>query len=254
MIITSPSDTAFFIFGFPVYWYGIIIAVAVLVGVFIAQHVSKDLPKDFIVDNSPLIILCGLIGARLYYCLINAEYYRYVPLHIFNLRAGGLSIHGMLLCGILAVYFIARYYKLSFLKILDALACAVPLSQAIGRWGNFFNGEAFGFPTNGNWGLFIPVANRPEQYASYELFHPAFLYESILDLAVFFVLFFLIRRNHKDGTIFFLYLILYAIVRILIEYIRIDSALNIVGIPVAIFVSAILFIAGFAGLAYKLRN
>ena len=254
MIINSPNDIAFSIVNFPVYWYGIIIAVAVLLGVFIAEHVSKDLPKNFYIDNSPLIIFSGLLGARLYYCLLNADYYRYVPVHIFNLRGGGLSIHGMLIFGVLAVYLISRYYKISFLKVLDPLACAVPFSQAIGRWGNFFNGEAFGFPTNGNWGLYIPLSNRPYQYASYELFHPAFFYESVLDLVVFFILLFVIKKSHKDGTVFFLYLILYAVVRFLTEYIRVDSAFNIVGIPVAHFASLFLFIVGVFGLTYKLRN
>ena len=254
MIINSPNEVAFLLFGYPVYWYGIIMAAAVLVGVFVAEFISKGMPKWFFVDNSPFVILFGLLGARLYYCLLNADYYLNYPLQILNIRGGGLSIHGMLLLGVLAVLLIAKFNKISFWKVLDPIACAVPLSQAIGRFGNFFNNEAFGFPTNQNWGLFIPVQNRPAGFEDYELFHPAFLYESVLDLIVFVILIFLYRKTCKEGAIFFLYLILYSIVRIAVEQIRIDSVLYIGGFSVATFISVVLLLIGFFGFLIKLRN
>ena len=251
-VIQSPGEIAFSVFGFSVYWYGIIMAIAVFVGVLCANFLSKktELPHNFFIDYSPLIIIVGLLGARLYYCLLNFEYYWANPLEIFDIRQGGLSIHGMLIIGILLVYYLARKYKLSFLKMADILACSVALAQSIGRWGNFFNSEAFGRPTNSDWGLFIPIDKRPELYISSELFHPTFLYESILNLIIFAILVFLLKRKFSDGFIFFLYLVLYSIVRIFVEYFRVDSALNLFGFPIAQIVSLILFIVGVFGIYY----
>ena len=251
-VIQSPGEIAFSVFGFSVYWYGIIMAIAVFVGVLCANFLSKktELPHNFFIDYSPLIIIVGLLGARLYYCLLNFEYYWANPLEIFDIRQGGLSIHGMLIIGILLVYYLARKYKLSFLKMADILACSVALAQSIGRWGNFFNSEAFGRPTNSDWGLFIPIDKRPELYISSELFHPTFLYESILNLIIFAILVFLLKRKFSDGFIFFLYLVLYSIVRIFVEYFRVDSALNLFGFPIAQIVSLILLIVGVFGIYY----
>lgn len=249
MIIQSPGEIAFSISGFTVYWYGIILALALLAGVFCAEIISKkyaDIPKDFFIDNSPIVIICGIIGARLYYCAVNFSYYIKKPLEIFDVRQGGLSIHGMLIAGVAVVYLLSKKYKINFLKLADILACSTVLAQSIGRWGNFFNSEAFGLPVKSSeWGLFIPVSHRPEQYLSEVLFHPAFLYESVLDLLVFFILLKILRRSNKNGTVFCMYLILYSAVRILVEQIRIDSVLNISGIPIAQIVSVIIILTAF---------
>ncbi len=245
MIIQSPGEVAFSILSFPVYWYGIILAFAALIGVVCAEIIARklfpEIPENLFIDNSPLVIVIGIVGARLYYCAVNFAYYIQHPFEILDIRQGGLSIHGMIIAGIAAVYFLAKKYKLSFLKLLDILACAVILAQSVGRWGNFFNSEAFGYPTGGHWGLVIPVAQRPFEYLSYELFHPTFLYESFLDFAVFFVLFFILRRKQKGET-FFWYLILYSLIRIFVEYFRIDSVLNVAGMPIAQLVSVLIII------------
>lgn len=233
-------------------------ATAVLVGVVIAEIISQKyypaIPNDFFIDNSPIMIICGMLGARFYYCLLNLSYYFSNPLQILDIRQGGLSIHGMIIVGVITIYFIAKKNKLNLLSILDVLACAVPLAQCIGRWGNFFNSEAFGFPTNGNWGVFIPSLNRPEIYKSYELYHPTFLYESILNLFVFFILLFITKKNKYSGVVFFSYLILYAFVRICIEYIRIDSALDVMGIPIAQLVSFVMLLIGVLALFFTLKK
>ncbi len=246
MIINPPNSVAFSIFGFPVFWYGIILACAVFVGILFACFIAKEPEKTFIYENSPLMIICGILGARLYYCALNFSYYFKNPVDILNIREGGLSIHGMIITGVVLVYFLAKKHKVNFLKLLDCLMCAMPLAQSIGRWGNFFNSEAFGMPTNGNWGLFVPPQNRP--YPDIELYHPTFLYESCLDLCIFFVLFYLFKKNLKSGKIFFSYLILYSICRIIVEFIRVDSALDIFGIPIAVIVSVILLLIGLVGL------
>lgn len=252
MIIQSPSEVAFYIFNFPVYWYGIILAFAVLLGVVCSEILARrfsDIPENFFIDNSPVIIISGIIGARLYYCAVNFSYYIHNPVEILDIRQGGLSIHGMIITGIVAVYFLAKKYQIRLLKLLDILACSVIPAQAIGRWGNFFNSEAFGYPTGGNWGVYIPVSHRPIQYLNHELFHPAFLYESVLDLVVFFILLFILRKTHScSGYAFFGYLILYSVVRIFVESFRIDSVLNIAGFPVAQWVSALAIASAACGL------
>ena len=250
MIIQSPGEIAFYIFNFPVYSYGIILAFAVFLGVCTAEILAKkfsDVPENFFVDNSPAVIIAGILGARLYYCIVNYPYYIHNPLEIFDIRQGGLSIHGMLIAGIITFYFLAKKYRVNLLRLLDVLACSVILAQSVGRWGNFFNSEAFGYPTGGNWGVFIPVSQRPVEFLNYEFFHPAFLYESFLDLVVFAVLIFILRRT-RAGCTFFWYLILYSVVRIFVEYFRIDSVLNIGGFPIAQVVSVLLIIAGVIGL------
>ena len=250
MIVQSPGEIAFYIFNFPVYSYGIILAFAVFLGVCTAEILAKkfsDVPENFFVDNSPAVIITGIFGARLYYCIVNYPYYIHNPLEIFDIRQGGLSIHGMLIAGIITFYFLAKKYRVNLLRLLDVLACAVILAQSAGRWGNFFNSEAFGYPTGGNWGVFIPVSQRPVEFLNYELFHPAFLYESFLDLVIFAVLIFILRRT-RAGCTFFWYLILYSVVRIFVEYFRIDSVLNIGGFPIAQVVSVLLIIAGVIGL------
>ena len=256
MILQSPGDVAFYIMSLPVYWYGIIMAFAVLTGLIAAEKFSKrfGIPPMFWADSAPIFIVVGLIGARLYYCLLNFPYYATSVLEIFNIREGGLSIHGMLIFGIVFLYLFAKMKKIEFFKLADCLACSVPLAQAIGRFGNFFNSEAFGIPTGGGWGLFIPLENRPAEYVDYSLFHPTFLYESICDLCIFVVLFFLSKKDLKSGSIFFIYLILYSVVRIFIEQIRLDSAMNIFGIPVAQIVSVVIILVSVIGLYSKKCN
>lgn len=249
----SPTDVAFHILGFPVYFYGIILAVSVLVGVVCSEFLYKKFYDNngslTILDIAPWLMFTGIIGARLYYCLLNFEYYFTNPIEIFSIRQGGLSIHGMLLSGILMLFVIAKIYKLSFLKFSDCLLCAMPLAQSIGRWGNFFNSEAFGTPTNLPWKLFIPVQNRPLEYLDYSFFHPTFLYESLLDFLIFVILYIFFKKCYKSsGVISCLYLILYGIVRVLVEFLRIDSACYILGVSVAIWISGFMVLIGLVGL------
>ncbi len=243
MVFQSPGDILFRVFDFPVYYYGLILAASCLIGVYTAflffKKYNPDKDYNAIWDFSAYIIIAGILGARLYYCLLNPVYYFYHPGEILFIRQGGLSIHGGVTVGILLLIILAKKHKLPVWNLLDAFVCGTAIAQAIGRWGNFFNSEAFGFPTNLPWKLFIPLSRRPVEYADYNFFHPAFLYESILDLIIFIFLFFAIKKFAKKqpGVTFCLYLTLYSLVRIFTEYIRIDSALNLYGIPVAQIIS-----------------
>ncbi len=243
----SPTDVAFDVFGFPIYFYGIILASAIFVGVYCAYFLYKlfynKQEASKIIDFSPYIIIIGIIGARLYYCLVNFSYYVKHPLEIFYIRQGGLSIHGVIIIGILALYTFSKKYKMSFLKLIDVFLCGTALGQSIGRWGNFFNSEAFGTPTNLPWKLYIPITHRPPQYIDFKYFHPTFLYESIFDFLIFLILLICFKKLSKSpGVLACLYLIMYSIVRIIVEHFRIDSALNIDGIPIAQLVSLIIIV------------
>ena len=243
----SPTDIAFNIFGFPVYFYGIILAFAILIGVYCAYFLYKkfyDTEKSSrIIDFSPFIIIVGICGARLYYCLVNYTYYIKNPIEIFYIRQGGLSIHGMIIIGIITLFVFSKIYKMSFLKLLDVFFCGTALGQSIGRWGNFFNSEAFGTPTNLPWKLYIPISHRPAEYLNFEYFHPTFLYESILDLMIFFILLKSFKSSTKHpGLIACIYLILYSFARIFVEHFRTDSVLNIHGFPIAQIMSLTLIL------------
>lgn len=255
MIIPAQHDIAFNLFGISVYWYGIIMALGIFFALMFANKLfndkHKDFKKDIILEFAPIIIICGILCARLYFCILNSQYYLSHPFEILDIREGGLSIHGGIIGGILSMLFIMKKYKLNFFTVIDPIACSTFLGQAIGRWGNYFNSEAYGFPVIGQkWGLFIPPTRRITGYTQYELFHPAFLYESFLDLLSFLILVYIYKKTDKQykGLVFFLYLIFYALIRFFIEKIRIDSALNIGSIPIAQIVSVILLIIGVSGI------
>lgn len=260
MTFQSPGDVIITIGSFPIYYYGVIMALACLTGVFVSYKVFKQtnskLNYDKIWDFSAYILIIGLLGARIYYCMLNMPYYIENPLEIFNFREGGLSIHGGIIFGIIALIFLAKKYKLPALNILDAFSCGTALAQSIGRWGNFFNSEAFGVPTDLPWKLFIPLSKRPEQFSNFEYFHPTFLYESILDLCIFAILLVIIKKfgTKFRGLTMCSYLILYSTVRLFIEGLRIDSALDIFGIPVAQIMSVLLIIIGITGIVTIIKK
>ena len=253
-VIPAPNPVAFNLFGLPIYWYGVIMAFAIFVGMLVGNKVfnsvNSNTRRDVIIEYAPLIIISGILGARLYFCMLNPGYYFSHPIEILDIREGGLSIHGAIIFGILSIIFTAKKTKVSLLSILDGMACAVICGQVIGRWGNYFNSEAYGLPVKSqNWGLFIPEPHRIAGYTDFSLFHPAFLYESVLNLAGFiFLLFIMLKFGKKyKGLTFFIYLIIYAVIRFFIEQIRIDSALNFGNIPIAEVVSIVLFIIGLIG-------
>ena len=241
----SPGEIAFSIFGFPIYYYGVILAFAIFVGVYLADFLYKKFydKTSYIIDFMPMIILIGILGARLYYCAENNQYYFNHPMEILYIRQGGLSIHGMIIFGIIALFVFSKIYKMKFFKLTDVFLCGSALAQSIGRWGNFFNSEAFGYPTDLPWKLYIPISHRPVSLINYDYFHPTFLYESIFDFLIFLILLICFKKLSKSpGVLACLYLIMYSIVRIIVEHFRIDSALNIDGIPIAQLVSLIIIV------------
>lgn len=255
-MFASHSQIICTVFGVNIYFYGVIMAMAIVAGTLISDYIGEkfySLKKETIVDLAPYLIIFGILGARLYYCLLNFNFYLRFPTEIIAIRHGGISIHGAIIGGLVGLIIIAHRKKLSIPKLCDVTAVGLPFAQAIGRWGNFFNSEAFGTPTNLPWKLYIAPQYRPIPYTNYNYFHPTFLYESILDLLIFGILLLIIKKtkNGKDGNIALLYLILYSIVRIFVENIRIDSVCYIFGIPVAIAVSIGIIILSTIILIYR---
>lgn len=244
-MFTSPGEIAFSFGRIHIHFYGLIIALSILIGIgtciFICKKYYKEIKYNVIFDISTIIILSAIIGARIYYCILGFDYYFNNPIEILKTWNGGMSIHGGIIGGLIGGIWYAKRHNLPILKLCDIFAFGLCIGQSIGRWGNFFNSEAFGLPCNNFLKLYIPIEKRPLAFMQYEYFHPTFLYESLLDLCIFFVLLFIINKKRPiSGTIFFVYLILYSIVRIFIEYIRTDSVLNLWGIPIAQIVSIII--------------
>lgn len=259
-MFTSPCVNAFSVFGFDVKMYGVMIFLAIICGVFVSECIAKkyykDIDLDVLLDFYPVMIISGVICARLYYVLLNLAYYVKFPQEIIALWHGGISIHGAILGGFLAGIIYFGIKKLSVLSYADVVSYGLVIGQMIGRWGNFFNSEAFGSPCTLPWKLYIAPEFRPLQYKSFEYFHPTFLYESIWCFIIFCILFFFVRKNKtaKPGLIFFSYLALYSLGRFVIEGIRIDSVFNVGHIPIASIVSVVIFAASLYGVFYCTRN
>ncbi|MCM1010618.1 MAG: prolipoprotein diacylglyceryl transferase [Fusobacterium sp.] len=256
MILSSPGAVAFEVFGLSVYWYGIIMAFAILVGAYVADWAyKKQGGGDLLMDLIPWLVVTGVAGARLYYCALNYSYYFAHPFEILNVRQGGLSIHGMFVTCIVFLVVYCKKKGINIFNLLAPLCLGVSLAQSIGRWGNFFNSEAFGRPFEGFLKLYIAPALRPEMYRGNEYFHPTFLYESVLDLLIFVVLFYVIRKNQSSARLVTsLYFLLYGIVRIIVESVRIDSAAYVFGLPVALVVSLLLVALGGVGILLDLKT
>jgi phosphatidylglycerol:prolipoprotein diacylglycerol transferase len=225
-VFRSPGAIAFELGPLTVRWYGILMAVAILVGFWLAAREARrvGLSPEKMLSAGQWGVIAGLVGARIYEVIFNWDYYGRNLAKIPAVWEGGLAIHGGLIAGIIVGLMMARREGLPILPSLDVAAPSIALGQAIGRWGNFFNEEAFGTPTDLPWKLYISPPHRPLQYADAEYFHPAFLYESVWDLLIVAVLIALRRKlRRRPGTVFYLYIGLYSVGRFIIESIRLDS-------------------------------
>lgn len=211
----TPNPVAFTLFNMEIRWYGILIAVAILLAALIMMKRAPrhGLTSDAVLDILIISIPAGIIGARLYYVLFNWDYYGSNLSQIVNFRGGGLAIHGGLIFGILAAYLVCRHKKIYFLDALDMTVPVIALAQAIGRWGNYFNSEAHGGPTDLPWAITVMG----------ERVHPTFLYESIWCFLLFLFLLYVDNRRQFVGQVACLYGILYSLERFLVEGLRTDS-------------------------------
>lgn len=221
----SPGEEIFQIGWFRLKWYGLLIATAVLIGVNLSIRLgqSRKIDPEAIADLSIWLVIGAIPAARLYYVIFEWQTYSQHPDNIIKIWEGGIAIHGALIGGSIAAIIFAKFKQISFWQLADIVAPSVALGQAIGRWGNFFNSEAFGSQTDLPWKLCIPRYSNTCEYV-----HPTFLYESLWNLLVFGLLMWLFikdnRQHHlKAGSIFLVYLVAYSIGRFAIEGLRTDS-------------------------------
>lgn len=276
----SPSPIITTILGIPLYWYGFFYMIAIVLGYLVVDQILKRIGdeksnhlRDILPQFTFWLVLWGIVGARLYHVLNEWQFYVSYPELIHRIDQGGLAIHGALIGGALYLYYFARknsFYFLpstfysnkriaSFLWLTDLVTPGLLLSQAIGRWGNYFNQELYGRPTDLAWGIFISPENRLSGYESFTHFHPVFFYEFtwhlIGALVLILLIFYVLRSNNSysvqrtaysfalgTGAITALYLIFASSGRIIAELFRIDPTPEIFSVRLPLFVSTLLLL------------
>ncbi len=245
------------IFGLSIAYYGIVIVTGMMIAIWIAQREAKRTgqnPEQYL-DLAMIGIAAGILGARIYYVVFAWDYYKDDLLSIFNIRQGGLAIYGGIIGACIAVVIYSRKKKQSFGLLMDTASMSIVFGQIMGRWGNFFNREAFGDYTNNLFAMQLPVsavrANEITQKmwdhavtvngVEYIQVHPTFLYESLWNVGVLLFLFWFRKRKKFNGEVFLMYLIGYGLGRIWIEGLRTDQLLlPVVGLPVSQLLSGCL--------------
>ena len=228
--------------NFSIAYYGIVIAIGMAAAFVFIMKESKRVGyrQDDFMDMFIFGIIFGVIGARIYYVIFSWDMYKDDLLQIFNIRGGGLAIYGGIIGGLITVIVMCHIKKLNFWKCADVICFGVLIGQIFGRWGNFFNREAFGKYTDSPFAMQIPVnaVNRPQDITTEMMnnlvtvngidciqVHPTFLYESVMNLCIFLFLLWYRKRKKFDGEIFLLYIGLYGIGRSIIEGLRTDQLL-----------------------------
>lgn len=220
------NPIAFSLFGLEIRWYGILISTGIIAGVLLSYYTCKvrNLSFDTITNIFLVSLPIAIIGARLYYVIFEFSSYNNNILDMINTRNGGLAIHGGLIFGLSAAIIYCIIKKVSFFQYVDAAAPSIAIGQAIGRWGNFFNGEAHGGPVSYEFIKKFPQFIQRGMHIDGVYYHPTFLYESIWDLAIVIILLLILKyKNTKKGTVIFTYIGLYSIGRYFIEGLRTDS-------------------------------
>ena len=253
--------------SFPIAFYGIIISIAILVGISIALHEAKrtgQKEEDYL-DLAIFAVVFSIVGARLYYVIFSWDRYKNDLLSILNLREGGLAIFGGIIAAVITAFLVAKYKKMHAGTMLDTACMGLVAGQIIGRWGNFFNREAFGGYTDSLFAMQIPInAVRENDITKsildhtvvlkgieYIQVHPTFLYESVWNIGVLVILFFFRKKKAFEGEVFILYLTLYSLGRFWIEGLRTDQ-LQILNTNIAVsqLLSALLVVAGTGTILY----
>jgi len=277
-----------------IHWYGLIIALATVAGLWLIIKLNQKYQekgvmifknKEQILDFYFYLVIFGLIGARIYEVFLFFPYYFKNPLAVFKIWQGGLAIHGAILGALILGIVFTKRNKINFWLLGDVVAPAAVLGQAIGRWGNYFNQELFGLPTNLPWGIPIDLINRPIGYESFTYFHPTFLYESLLNLVLLGILLWLHYRriarlknengglknwlksffnklfkkrfkteSIQQGNILWIYLIGYSVIRFLLEFIKIDETPEMLSLRWPQVISLIIIFVGGIVLLKKQRK
>ena len=259
------------VFGFDIAYYGITIAIAMIVGISIALHEAKRTGQnqDTYLDLLMLTMLTSVVGARIYYVIFSWDNYKDNLGEILNIRNGGLAIYGGIIAGVITVFIYSKITKMKFLQIADTVCMGLVAGQIIGRWGNFFNREAFGEYTNNLLAMQLPVsAVRENEITSamwnhvvtiggveYIQVHPTFLYEGLWNFMVLLFLFWFRKRKKFEGELFFCYLAGYGAGRFWIESLRTDQLLLLgIHVPASQMLSAVLVIVSLSVIICKRRK
>lgn len=220
------DPVAITLFGIDIMWYGVIISTGIIIALLLTEYTCKlrDIKYDDVLTIFLITFPLAVLGARIYYVIFEFNnYYKDNLSDIFNIRQGGLAIHGAIIATVIVVYVFSKKKNLTFLSLLDVAAPSLILAQSIGRWGNFFNQEAHGGPVSKEFISKFPDFIQRGMFIDGTYYHPTFLYESIWNLVVFCILFYLIHKVRKRGVVFFSYLGLYSLGRFFIEGLRTDS-------------------------------
>lgn len=269
--MTLAFDGIHLFFGsheFTIYFYGIILMSGTLAGGYASYLMAKRMGEnaDQIWDLLIWLVISGVIGARLWHVFtpspslvasgITTQYYLTHPLDLINLRRGGLGIPGAVIGGAIGLYFFARKYKLNFVRWMDISAFGLAIGQAIGRWGNYFNQELYGKPTDLPWKIFIAPEHRMAIYKDIAYYHPLFLYESLWNLLNLYLLVLIFSRWSKKlkvGDIFTVYLLIYPLGRFMLDFIRVDAS-ELSGINANQTFMGIIFLAALTTLVWRHRT
>jgi prolipoprotein diacylglyceryl transferase len=246
MAIPAPPGNSIGVGPLELRAYGLMIALGVLAAVVFAQRrwAARGGDPGDIAALAVWAVPAGLVGARIYHVVTDPQLFRGRWLHVFAVWEGGLGIPGGIAAGVVVGAIVARRRSLPIPALLDTVAPALALAQAIGRWGNWFNQELFGGPTTLPWGLRVDPSQRPAGYAQFATFHPTFLYESLWNLTLVGVLLLVERRLHlRPGRLFVVYVAGYAAGRLWVEGLRIDRANRIAGLRVNEWVSLVVLAA-----------
>ncbi|MEQ3337818.1 prolipoprotein diacylglyceryl transferase [Clostridium butyricum] len=247
------NPVAFNIGNFEIRWYGILIVLGIFIGMFIAYYNSNKLNLDFekIIDGFLVAFPCAIVGARAYYVFFEFDNFKNNIWSIFNLRTGGLAIHGGLIGALIGTIIYCKFKKIEMMKYLDVVAPSLILAQAIGRWGNFMNGEAHGDVVSYEFISKFPEFIQKGMYLDGHYYNPIFLYESMWNLIIFLILMIILhkKKSNENGVVIASYAVLYSVGRLFIESLRTDS-LMIGNIRIAQFMSILGVIIGITYIIY----
>lgn len=247
------NPVAFNIGNFEIRWYGILIVLGIFIGMFIAYYNSKKLNLDFekIIDGFLVAFPCAIVGARAYYVFFEFDNFKNNIWSIFNLRTGGLAIHGGLIGALIGTIIYCKLKKIEMMKYLDVVAPSLILAQAIGRWGNFMNGEAHGDVVSYEFISKFPEFIQKGMYLDGHYYNPTFLYESMWNLIIFLILMIILhkKKSNENGVVIASYAVLYSVGRLFIESLRTDS-LMIGNIRIAQFMSILGVVIGITYIIY----
>jgi len=229
----SPSPIFFTLGPITLRWYGLFLVLGTIIALLIALNLAKHykFKKDLVFDLTFWLIIAGVLGARIYDVFLELPYYLKNPLKIFYIWEGGVAIHGAIIAGVIVIYLFSKKYKINFWSLSAITITVLPLAQAIGRFGNYFNQELFGKPTNLAWGIPIKLSHRPLEYIEFTYFHPTFLYESLGLIIIFLILYitsyYFFQKQKVSSNLYkqltLIYLSSYSVLRFFIEFIRIDK-------------------------------